>query len=105
MYKLNDYLSRGFKLINNNFFPKHKKLSTIMLYATDRCNSQCKHCYIWKKTPKQHLPLEKIKEIIKERDEARKNKDFIKSDELRTKLEYLGYKVEDSIDGTSVSKL
>jgi MoaA/NifB/PqqE/SkfB family radical SAM enzyme len=64
MYKLSDYLSRGFKLINNNLFPKHKKLSTIMLYATDRCNSQCKHCYIWKKTPKQHLPFEKIKEII-----------------------------------------
>ena len=64
MYKISDYLNRGFKMVNNNLFPKHKKLSTIMLYATDRCNSKCKHCYIWEKTPKQHLPFEKIKEII-----------------------------------------
>jgi MoaA/NifB/PqqE/SkfB family radical SAM enzyme len=35
-----------------------------MLYATDRCSAKCKHCNIWAKTPKQHLPLSKIKEII-----------------------------------------
>jgi MoaA/NifB/PqqE/SkfB family radical SAM enzyme len=64
MYKVSDYIKRGLKLANNMVFPKHKKLSTIMLYATDRCNSQCKHCYIWKKNPKQHLSFEKIKEIV-----------------------------------------
>ncbi|MCG8412310.1 MAG: radical SAM protein [Bacteroidales bacterium] len=64
MYKISDYLTRGIKLLNNQFFPAHKRLSTIMLYSTDRCNSKCKHCYIWEKKPKQHLPFEKIKEII-----------------------------------------
>jgi len=42
--------------------------------------------------------------IIKERDEARKNKDWTKSDELRKKLEDMGYKVEDGKDGTKISK-
>jgi MoaA/NifB/PqqE/SkfB family radical SAM enzyme len=64
MYKISDYLTRGYKMVRNNTFPSHKKLSAVMLYATDRCNSKCKHCYIWEKTPKQHLPFEKIKEII-----------------------------------------
>jgi MoaA/NifB/PqqE/SkfB family radical SAM enzyme len=64
MYKFSDYLHRGVRMVNNSVRPSHKTLSTIMLYATDRCNSKCKHCYIWKKTPKAHLPFEKIKEII-----------------------------------------
>lgn len=64
MYKFSDYLKRGVKLLNNQLSPGHKRLSTIMLYATDRCNSQCRHCYIWSKKPKQHLPLDKIKEIV-----------------------------------------
>ena len=64
MYKATDYINRGLKLANNMLFPKRKKLSTIMLYSTDRCNSKCKHCFIWEKKPKQHLPFEKIKEIL-----------------------------------------
>jgi len=64
MYKFSDYIKRGAKLVNNQFFPYHKRLSTIMLYATDRCNSKCRHCYIWKKTPKQHLSFDKIKELL-----------------------------------------
>jgi cysteinyl-tRNA synthetase len=59
---------------------------------------------IFKKQEKEIID-ETIREIIKKRDEARRNKDFIKSDELRDELESLGYKVEDSINGTSVSKL
>jgi cysteinyl-tRNA synthetase len=46
---------------------------------------------------------EEIKKIINERDEARKNKDWTKSDELRKELEKLGYKVEDTKDGTNIS--
>jgi len=57
-------LKRGFRLINNELFPAGKKLSSVMLYATDRCSAKCKHCNIWAKTPKQHLPLSKIKEIV-----------------------------------------
>lgn len=64
MYKYSDYVRRGLKLVNNELFPRHKRLSTIMLYATDRCNSRCLHCYIWKKQPKQHLPFSKIRELL-----------------------------------------
>ncbi len=43
-----------------------------------------------------------IRKILDERIVARKNKDFAKSDELRLKLEGLGYKVQDSSDGKTV---
>lgn len=64
MYKFKDYINRGLLLLNNKFFPSRKKLSTIMIYATDLCNARCKHCFIWEKKPKQSLPLEQIKKIV-----------------------------------------
>ncbi len=42
--------------------------------------------------------------LTAERDEARMNKDFQKSDALRAKIESLGYIVEDSPNGTTVKK-
>jgi cysteinyl-tRNA synthetase len=57
------------------------------------------------------LKIEKIKissevqKLLKEREEARKKKDFKKSDELRDKINKLGYKIDDSSEGTKVSKL
>ncbi|MFA5420909.1 MAG: class I tRNA ligase family protein [Patescibacteria group bacterium] len=47
---------------------------------------------------------DEVKNILEERDNARKNKDFKKSDELRFKLEEMGYKVEDSSEGTILKK-
>ena len=64
MYKISDYIKRGTKMVNNNISPNNKKLSTVMLYATDRCDSKCNHCFIWAKSPKQHLSFAKIKEIL-----------------------------------------
>lgn len=45
-----------------------------------------------------------IEFIRKERDTARAAKDWQKSDELRKKLEDLGYEVKDGKDGTTVNK-
>lgn len=42
--------------------------------------------------------------LISERDKARGNKDFQKSDELRARIESLGYIVEDSPNGTKIKK-
>ena len=59
---------------------------------------------------KENLKETKIKisddaeKIKKERDEARKNKDWGKSDELRAKLESMGYVVKDTKDGTEINK-
>lgn len=48
---------------------------------------------------------EDILELVKERDEARKNKDFQRSDDLRNKIYELGYEVKDTSDGQKVSRV
>ena len=45
-----------------------------------------------------------IQSILDERDEARKNKDWAKSDELRNKLLTLGYEVKDTAEGQKLIK-
>lgn len=64
MYNLSSYISRGKTFLNNQLFPGNKKLSTLMIYATDLCDSACKHCLIWAKRPVHYLSFEKIKEIM-----------------------------------------
>ncbi len=46
-----------------------------------------------------------IKLILNERKDARKNKNFAKSDELRDKLKELGYIVKDTKDGQIIEKV
>lgn len=43
--------------------------------------------------------------LVKERENARKNKDWVKSDELRDKLKVKGFIVEDSKEGSKVRKI
>lgn len=64
MYKKRDYFVRGVRFLNNIIRPGHKKLSTLMFYGTDICDSACKHCLIWAKRPIQHLPKEKFYEVM-----------------------------------------
>ncbi len=64
MYSAKNYINRGLTFLNNKWFPGKKKLSTLMLYGTDLCDSACKHCLIWTKRPVNYLPFEKIKEIM-----------------------------------------
>jgi cysteinyl-tRNA synthetase len=47
------------------------------------------------------IPAE-IKKLVKERELARKNKEWQKSDELRVQIEKHGFLVEDTKDGSSV---
>ncbi|OGW47857.1 MAG: hypothetical protein A2Y66_02130 [Nitrospirae bacterium RBG_13_41_22] len=35
-----------------------------MIYATNRCNSRCNHCNIWKQTPKTDISLNVVEDII-----------------------------------------
>jgi cysteinyl-tRNA synthetase len=46
-----------------------------------------------------------VKKLVKEREEARKKKDFKKSDELRDKINNLGYRIDDAQEGAKISKL
>jgi MoaA/NifB/PqqE/SkfB family radical SAM enzyme len=65
MYNTNSYITRGLTFLNNQMFPGSKRLSTLMIYATDLCDSACKHCLIWAKRPVNFLPFDKIVEIMK----------------------------------------
>lgn len=64
MYGIKNYINRAALFANNNLRPGKKKLATLMFYATDLCDSGCKHCLIWAKRPVKHLPLAKIKEVM-----------------------------------------
>lgn len=63
MYKYSDYIYNGLLLVNNIVRPHHKRLSQLMLYATTKCQSRCKHCSIWKKE-ETFLTLNDIKLIM-----------------------------------------
>ena len=63
MYKISNYVYNGLLLVNNLLRPRHKRLSQLMLYATTRCQSRCKHCNIWQKAD-ESLTLDDIKRII-----------------------------------------
>ncbi len=43
--------------------------------------------------------------IVEARDAARLSRDFAKADELKSQIELLGYRVEDSTDGTKLRKI
>ena len=47
---------------------------------------------------------EEMKKLAEERSEARKNKDFQKSDELRKEIEKMGYLIEDLGDSYKIKK-
>ncbi len=60
--------------------------------------------YLGKYAKEEEAPAE-VKAIAEERWEARKSKDWAKSDELREKLKELGYAVKDSKEGYTLTKI
>lgn len=54
---------------------------------------------------KEDIIPEEVMTLVKEREQARNNKDFQKSDEIRGQINSLGYEVKDTGDGQKVSKL
>lgn len=48
---------------------------------------------------------DEIKKLVEEREKARENKDWAKSDELREKMNFLGYEVKDTNKGAKISKI
>ena len=55
------------------------------------------------KNAKEEIP-EEILELANKREEARKNKDWAKSDELRNIINEKGYSIKDTKDGTVITK-
>ncbi len=56
------------------------------------------------KAPKQDIPDE-IMQLVNERIEARNNKNWTKSDELRDLIQQKGYEIKDTKDGTEIKKV
>lgn len=54
-------------------------------------------------TKEESIPPE-VQDLISQREEARRQKNFTLSDELRVKVEELGYEVRDTEDGQAVKK-
>ncbi len=54
---------------------------------------------------KEEAVPENVLKIVAEREEARKNKDFEKSDNLRKEINSLGFEVKDTSDGQKVYKI
>ena len=54
---------------------------------------------------KKEIIPEKILKLAEQRESARKNKDFKKSDELRKKINDLGYEIKDTAEGQKISKI
>ena len=52
---------------------------------------------------KEKIP-EKVQKLVKEREQARQNKNFKESDELRKEINSLGYEVKDTPEGQKISK-
>jgi len=47
---------------------------------------------------------DEVKKLVKEREDARKNKEWKKSDDLRDKIKKLGFVIDDTKEGTKVKK-
>jgi len=58
----------------------------------------------FEKLKEEKIP-QNIKKLGEEREQARKNKDFKKSDELREKLFSLGYKIDDAENGYKINRI
>jgi cysteinyl-tRNA synthetase len=54
---------------------------------------------------KEEIIPEAILKLAEERELARQNKDFEKSDELRAKINSLGYEIKDLPDGYKINKI
>jgi cysteinyl-tRNA synthetase len=54
---------------------------------------------------KKEMIPEEVTKLAEEREQARKNKDFKKSDELRKEINSLGYEIKDTSDGQKISKI
>jgi cysteinyl-tRNA synthetase len=102
-YLLDDFnVSRTLSLIPEilkSDLADRDKLATIIDFDSIWGLDLAKSC-IERKTEKE-LP-EEVKELLKERELARKNKDFVEADKNRELLEKMGYKVKDLPDGQSL---
>ena len=64
MFENAEYIKRGYNYLRNKAMPHKKVLSSLMIYATDVCDSACKHCLIWAKRPAHYLSVDSIVKVM-----------------------------------------
>lgn len=109
--KVASYKEKFLKFVNNDLdTPQAVALMWEVTKNTELSELELRHL-LWNFDKVLGLQLDKVEtfeipnevqELIKERDNARANKDFAKSDELRNKIEKLGFKVKDTESGTQL---
>jgi len=110
---LDNYKNQFLEAINDDLdMPKAVAVMWTMIKDQESDNSE-KYNLILNFDQVLGLGLSEVKEIVvpkevialaEEREEARKNKDWGKSDELRTKIGEMGFEIEDGKDGYMVKK-
>lgn len=63
MYKPQDYIHHALLFARNTVFSGNKQLAQLMIYATNRCQSRCRHCSIWQK-PHASLSKDEIVTVM-----------------------------------------
>ncbi len=76
---------------------KSKKLANLLLKFDEVLGFNLKDY----KNEKQEIPQE-ILELVEQRNQARENKDWAKSDELRDYIQSKGYEIKDTKEGTQI---
>jgi len=46
------------------YVSRNRRIQDVLIYATNRCNSKCNHCHIWKQQPKIDLSLSIFEGIL-----------------------------------------
>jgi cysteinyl-tRNA synthetase len=112
----NEYIKEFTNYINNNLdTPKaisllHQILNDERLWDNERKNlilnfDKILGLKLGEGVLRAHFDIpEEVQKLIEERDRARAEKDFTKSDELRAQIESLGFEVMDTPEGTKVEK-
>jgi len=109
-----DYKARFMKYLDNNLdSPKALALVWELLKDTSLSNTDKKATILdfdkvlgfgLDKLKEEIIPDE-IQKLVAEREIARQEKDWAKSDELRVKINSLGYEIKDTDSGSKVSKI
>jgi cysteinyl-tRNA synthetase len=112
---VNDYRTKFTLLINDDLdTPKALALMWEIFADNDNLSFETRKNLILDFDKVLGLQLDKVEnvevpdnvlELIKQRDDARANKDFTKSDELRAEIEKLGFEIKDTPEGGKVSHI
>ncbi len=98
-------LNKMIKNLNNSSNNKEQIINkTKLLFSANILGILQKNPLEWFKVDDSNLEVNKIDELIKLRDEARKNKNFELADKIRNQLSTMGIEIEDSPEGTSWRK-